>query len=120
MNRRGHGNTPLLNRQLPSTTRYEDIRSCVNEIMKLAPRTKIFAIGFSAGASYLAAYMNLEDPRSNRIKGCVYVSPGYSFKEILKPGKIHAAYDRILAYAIKRHMRQHHHLLRDRKKKKNK
>lgn len=57
--------------------------------------------------------MSLEDPTVNRIKGCVYVSPGYSFKEILKPGRIHAAYDRILAYAIKRHMRQHHHLLRD-------
>lgn len=57
MNRRGHGNTPLLNRHLPSTSRTEDIRSAVNEILKLAPRTKIFAIGFSAGASYLGKKM---------------------------------------------------------------
>jgi predicted alpha/beta-fold hydrolase len=53
MNRRGHGNTPLLNRTLPSTSKHEDIRAALQKISNLMPKSPIYAVGFSAGASYL-------------------------------------------------------------------
>jgi len=89
------------------------MRTGLNEISRLAPLAPVYAIGFSAGASYLATYMNLEDPERNMIKGCVYISPGYSFREIIKPGKIHSFYNRLLAWAIKRHFRKHHHIIKE-------
>lgn len=111
-NKRGHGGVQLTTPMLQEFGSIEDLQQAITQIEKAFPSSRLYGIGYSAGAALLCSYLG-ETGHASRIDAGVFISPGYNVFDLFCRGRVHRVYDFMMTFTLKKFLLRNQQELRD-------
>lgn len=105
-NKRDHGGMTLATPKLQEFGCVDDLNQAIDRIQKLYPFSKLYGVGFSAGAGLLSSYLGKMGD-TTRLDAVVFISPGFDTHDLFSQGGMHKLYDFFMTLALKNLLYRH-------------